>query len=231
MTIIRLLYLSALAVLLLHAVPSISFSASPEGGVSQSGTLDMRIGEDGKDPYKTAQANALNFMSALQAKIPALKDGHISAIEQPKDSAINHLTGVYLYCTITKAICPEILDALLEADLINSRISKKAECPTLLSFWKKWQANDLEARQRFLVRIGNLGTTGEFTENVRPKYIRCRDTIKQISAGDGSDVEYFKKRYGGPASPEANIKKAADYVKAIAGHTSNVFAELEHLQK
>lgn len=231
MNIIRPFSPVILAVALLFAVPQISLSAPPEGASALSGTLDMKVGEDGKDPYKTGQTNAINFLAALEAKISELKGGNISPVERPKDSAINHLTGVYLYCTITKAVCPEILDALLETDLINSRISKKAECPTLLTFWRDWQANDLEARQKFLVRIGNLGTTGDFTKNMRPKYIKCQDTIREATAGAGSDAEYFRNRYGSASSPEASIKKAADYVKTIAEHSSNIFFELEHMQK
>ena len=204
-----------------------SASARPD----QSGTLNMVMEEKQTNPYRESQEDAVRTLRALVGKIAELKGGTVTPVERPKDASVHFLTGVYLYCTVTKGPCPEILDSLLEIDLINSRISRKAECPTSLTFWKDWKANDMEARQKFLVRIGLLGITDDFSRNVRPGYIKCRETIAKQIEGGNSDAEYFRQRYSSPSSPEPSIKKGSDYVQAIAGSIPDVFAALQNMKK
>ena len=197
----------------------------------QTGTLNMVIEDKSKDPYKESQANAMEAMNALSKKIEELKTGSISRAERPKDSGVHYLTGVYLYCTITKGTCPEILDSILEIDLINSRIEKKASCPTMLSFWKDWQANDMEARQKFMVRLGYLGITNDFNRNVRPAYVKCQETIAGRIDDQASDADFFRKRYGADQSPEQSVRKTVEYLQAVSTSIGDVFLTIQNMKK
>ncbi|NMC63658.1 MAG: hypothetical protein GYA55_10900 [SAR324 cluster bacterium] len=198
----------------------------------QAGSVDITMDEKTKDPYKESQIKALGYLKLLKQKIEALGNGtSISQIEKPSNDVLHYLTGIYLHCTILKGVCPEILDSLLEVDLINSRLAKKAECPSLLGFWKHWKANDMEARQNHLVRIGFLAISSEFTRNTRPKYIKCQESIESMLDANMPDADYFKKRYEGESQSENAVSQSIKYVETASQTIPNIFTALNNMRK
>ena len=216
-------------------IPVIAFSQEGRdtGGKShsQSGMVDLNMQEKSKNPYKEGQRQAIDFIKNLIAKTNDLKSGKESKIDVPSDAAIHYLTGVYLYCTITKATCPELLDLIYETDLINSKISKGAECPSMLKFWHDWQNNDMENRQRFLLRVGNFAATSSFSANKRPRYIKCKESIGEELKSQKSNTEYFRERYGeGTESKASSFQKALEYTEALEKNIPDVFQALNQMK-
>ena len=199
---------------------------------SQAGVMNLNVEEKAKNPYKENQKQAIEHIKALLARLNELKAGKDSRIDSASDGAIHYMTGAYLYCTLTKGACPELLDPLFETDLINSRISKQAECPNMLKFWHDWQANDMENRQKFLVRIGNLATTSAFTANVRPRYIKCKESIDNELRTGKTNADYFRQRYAdSDDSRAASLKKALELTEAFEKSIGDIFATIQQMRK
>ena len=145
------------------------------------------------DTYELSESGAAAYIKAVRDF--AAGGGGASPIPSPSDSAIRYLAALYLHCSLAFGTCPSVLDAVLEGDLINSRLKKKADCPVSLRFWKKWIEDDMEQRQSHEVKTGYIAITNDFRLNERPRYIKCGNTIKAEIEGPNSDADYFKRRY------------------------------------
>ena len=161
--------LTVLFACILLVIPTCGFALPPRPG-DVSGSIEFEADAERKNPFP-----------ALQDKIiSSIKSGSLGTLAQ---SELVYLNSAYLYCTVNKGTCPEILDALLVADLANSKAQNKASCPLLENFWKQWIENQFEERQRYLGKISFFSQTNEFNAKKRNNYIKCRETIAQILAG------------------------------------------------
>lgn len=231
----RLCLIIALS-LIIAPITVTPFTVSAQDARSkQSGLIDLKVDSTEKNPYKDAESQAIAHMKALEAKINDLENGNVSPITRPSDAAVHHLTGIYLFCTLRKGTCPAPLDALLETDLIDSRIAKKAECPTLLTFWRDWQSNDMEQRQKFLTRIGNFSATSEFSRRERPRYIKCQETIAGLTNAPGADADFFKSRYnsapGQLSASEAAVKATLDLLEEARTSIPDIFTAIDNMKQ
>lgn len=148
-------------------------------------------------PYKKTQDGAIEKLKVLDRALQELAKGSLTSVEDFKEAELSYLTAVYLHCSIQNGTCPEIPEALLELDLIKAQQNSKVDCTNSLAFWNLWLKNDMESRQKYEVKTGYLKKTEEFVRNVRPKYIKCKQTVNQeINNGaKGSKSNFFVDRY------------------------------------
>lgn len=190
------------------------------------GVIELEEDRPDKDPFKVNQENSVSYFEKLVERTSELAEGKISETPAPADEILNHLTAVYLYCVKKQGICPSILDAVLEIDIINSKIANKASCPTMLRFWKKWMANDMEKRQKYMIQTSFLKKAGDFNTNTRPKYIQCTETVKKEIKRSIDPKVFFDTRYQSNSPIQNTIKKTHAMLKEIQQNIPNVFVEI-----
>lgn len=225
----------------MHCTPALLFllSASclllPTGAAAQSSDRSAQSGdivlEDTatrkRNPYQAGQDGAIEFMNGLSTAAVELSAGRAAAPASPSDGALDHLASVYLFCTIRAGTCPWILDAVLEADIMSAKTSNTAGCPTMERFWKAWMRNDMEKRQKFLVRTSNLTVTSEFTQHERPRYIKCRDTVAETLRDSPAVRDFFSKRYAASDGPQTKIARTTKLLTDLKAKVPNIYQALE----
>lgn len=189
----------------------------------QSGSLELELDQAVKDPYSETETASLVYFKFLQTKIAALP-GSAQTVEPPGDAIIQYLNGLYLLCSMKRGTCPTILDALLEVDLINSKINKQTACPTMKRFWKQYIDGDLEKRHRYQTQTGHITAVTDFNQKIRPRYIKCAETITQLLEGSASDTAFFQKRYAGDPPPVLAVRSVIDMINQVQSKNLNVFA-------
>lgn len=194
-----------------------------------SGEIKLETEAKAKDPYLSAEDSATKYFETLQNTVRSLASGNSQNVPLPDEDALRFITVSYLFCSVNSGVCQYFLDSLLEADLINGRINKTDDCKTLRSFWKEYIANDLENRHKYATKIGFLAETGEFNARTRPKYIKCKNTVRSLRTGSGADSEFFRARYSGGKNQQA-ISDTLEYIKALKTKKINVFNELSRLR-
>ena len=230
-----------LLIILLHAVCLLSCnidlaaqnppSAQPDPRRNViSGQFELQTGAKQRDPYESSLESAVAFLERLQTQIKALAAGQVSKFERLDDNAVNFLTAAYLLCSINTGVCAYFLESLLEADVINSRIERKNSCINLRLFWRRYLDSDMETRHQHHTRMGFFSQTGEFNQKVRPKFIRCQDTVKAEIAGSMSDSDFFRQRYSEQSRIEA-VNKTLEYINNLKSKNINVFHELSNLRR
>jgi|GEM_PF-1745101 len=179
--------------------------------------------EEKKDSYKTAQDQAIALFQELDRKIKALRQGSTVSGITASDEALNYLTGAYLYCVMKKGVCPMVLEALFEIDLINSKLQNGAQCPVLKRFWSLWAKNAMEERAKYLIQTGMLEAVADFNANLRPKYIRCEATVKNEIESGVAGAAFFKERYREGARPVVATSKMVTFLTLLKEKIPNVF--------
>ena len=139
------------------------------------------------------------------------------------DATLRYLSGVYLYCSIKNGICPLILNAILETDIIESQKNKKADCPNMLRFWRQWLNNGLEDRINYSLGTGFLTKYIDFKENTRPKYLKCSATVAQAIEPNTPLEEFAKARYENDSEHTKVISTIVAYLSALKDQVPDVF--------
>lgn len=172
--------------LVAHAQPSAVTEERPPlaGEVKYSETASKT-----KDLRVIGYDNVVKWADALSKIASADGKGSMPALEGVSSS---YLAVLYLHCVARNGTCSFILDSILEADVIASRVDDKAKCPSMKSFWKNWLAMELEERGKFLVSVATGLEMASFNSNERPRYVNCRPTVAAIL----EDKEGLAKRYG-----------------------------------
>ncbi len=209
--------LTTLAILLPLFLVSQATAQSPSG--VQGGEIVMEQDHKLSGTYEIQQNKGIEFLKAVQA---SASSGGSSAISTPDDSILSYLNVVYLYCSITEGTCPAVIDAVLEADIINNRSAgAAATCPITTSFWRLYIKSDMEQRHNHLVKTGFLGVTDDFKKKRRPAYIKCKDTVSQIVTGaDRSE------RYKADSQVLNSIHKAVRIAEELKAKVPNLFTAL-----
>lgn len=185
----------------------------------QSGEITMEQDHKTEDSYEAQQETAINFLKKIQT---AAANGGSGTIAAPTEPTISYLNVAYLYCSITQGTCPQILDAILEADVINSRSSGNvAACPIMTAFWKLYVRNDMEQRHNHYVKTGFLSTTDDFKKKVRPIYVKCKETVAHVL-----DSPERASRYTPNSSTRETIAKAIKMTEELKAKVPNLFVSL-----
>ena len=222
-------YPSLSAVLAVVTVGLIAFpcqaqqSERPKGRPEQFGAINLEQEEAAKDPYRVSQDAALTLFKTMDSRVSQLAGGASASPLDVPDNVINYLTGAYLFCTVRSGTCQLPLDALLEIDVINARLNRSGECPVLTRFWKAWVKSDMEKRQEYSIPTGLLEPSQKFRDEVRPRFIRCRDTLKQETSGSNDNAVYFKDRYREGARSAALPGKMVAFIEMLKAKVPNVF--------
>ncbi|MBN8548248.1 MAG: hypothetical protein J0M12_02910 [Deltaproteobacteria bacterium] len=178
-----------------------------------------------RNTYAETQDAAIDYFHKLAEVTSQLGQGATTgAVPAPRDNVIAYLNAAYLYCALNYGECPLVLNGILEADIINSRLAHQAQCPIMTSFWKAWVRSDMEARQKYQVKTGFLKVTADFNQQKRPAYIKCQETVQNEIAPKESDAIFFKSRYSADSSHALTAAKTAKLLEGIKVKVPNVFA-------
>lgn len=175
---------------------------------AQVGDIDV---EDVKaeNAYNVNQSQVIDFFSKFDQQLDSSLIAHTKG--SLTENQLSFLNGVYLYCTVNTGTCPDVLESLYEVDYINSKASGSASCPLMTQFWKLWIKNDMESRQSYLIKTSNITITSDFTSKVRPRYIKCLESIKQDLANNKG------------ITAKASVKKTIQILGALKDKNINVF--------
>jgi hypothetical protein len=215
------------------ALATTLYAAPPQGESRVSGEITIEdTAQVKRNPYQAGQDAAIDYFNNADRVIATLARGESAAPGSLPDGAINHLLGVYLYCTVRAGACPFILDAVLEIDIIDSRIAGTAACPTMERFWRAWIRDDMEKRLKYLVRTANLDVTAQFARVERPRYLKCRETVAtEIGVTEGAPLgpvgTYFTRRYSDMKGPRAKISKLAKLLVELKAKIPDTIAAAE----
>lgn len=188
-----------------------------------SGAIEFENEDKSKDPYKDSQDKAIEYYNKYLKLTADLAQGKAEPMSAIDSRAINYLTGAYLFCISKQGVCSAIVQSILDVDVINSRLEKKASCPNMIHFWDSWIKNGFEERHKFMVQLGHSREVGDFNANVRPGLIRCQKTVEEAIAGSGTDSEYFKTRFAKDSPRVKNIQFTTEFISRLKENIPNVF--------
>jgi hypothetical protein len=224
------LFLSAVFTVTLTSPLSypVSVAAQGETPSAQVGEIELEDTSTVKrNPYDVGQDAAIAYFNDFSATLETLRTTGSAQLQPLNDAAINHLVGVYLYCTVRSGACPLVLDGILEIDVVNAKNGATELCPTMERFWKTWLKGDMEKRLNFLVRTAHMNTTSEFTRVQRPRYLKCRDTVKQEIAGAKPAKDFFATRYSEANGPDKKVRRLASLLVELKTKVPNTLEAAE----
>lgn len=176
-----------------------------------------------RNTYAETQDSVIEHFKKLSELTPQLAQGATGEVPPLSDNAIAYLNAVYLYCAVNYGECPLVLDAVLEGDIINSKISRQVQCPSMTRFWKSWVRTDMEARHKYMVKTAFLKQTSDFNQNKRVAYIKCQDTVSKQIAGNETDAAFFKERYRADSAHALTAAKMAKLLEDLKIKVPNIF--------
>lgn len=190
------------------------------------GDLDISEGKEQKSVYQVSEDEVIDLFTKLKAEIDSVGDGgSLQNLDALSRNASLHLTAVYLHCTVNRGTCKFMLDALLEVDLINSKVAENVSCPNMLQFWRLWLKSDMEERAKYLVKTTYLKKTADFNAKVRPSYVRCKSTIEKILRG-AKVSSLFGARYKSDVSISDAVDETLEYLRLVHSKYKNIFIEM-----
>lgn len=200
-------------------IPSIVVAQpkAPDRSAVQGGEITMEQDSKTEDSYEVQQSKGIEFLKRVAA---AASSGGSGTIPMPEESTLSYLNVAYLYCSITEGTCPAIIDAVLEADVINAR-SGSPSCPISTSFWKLYVRSDMEQRHNHYVKTGFLGVTDDFKKRRRPAYIKCKDTVAQILSDPNR-----ASRYQAGGQVLSSLNRAVRIAEELKAKVPNLFTSL-----
>lgn len=177
-----------------------------------------------KNSYKDVQESVLKYFEDLKDAQEKLRSGDSVVVNRLNEQQLQYISAVYLYCSIQKGVCLIPLDALLEVDLITSKMSSKNECPNLKQFWQIWIKLEMERRQEYLTKTGYFHLTEQFKKTERLRYVKCERTIQDQLSFAGDPSQFFKMRYS-PEQPKSKvIAQMLALLKIIEKKIPNVYS-------
>lgn len=194
------------------------------GSPLQAGEIELEAEPEILDNYTVTQDGIIAAYRDLDSKIGALAGGNLSPVNAFSKEPLNFLAATYLYCTNKNGTCPMILEGVFEIDLINAAIAKNNECPNMRTFWAIWLKSEMNKRKNFKVTLGKMDEVNRFEKTVYPKFVKCKDKVKEELAKMTSADQFFRKRYK-DGSHERNIAlRVAEYISELKKKNVNVFS-------
>jgi hypothetical protein len=171
-------------------------------------------------PQKNGQLLSLEKAIAWGEELEKLvKEGGKSAPASLEDATISYLSVLYLYCTSNQGVCSFMLDSILEGDLLASRSTGAPACPTMKKFWKAWLSSGLEERAKFNKSIAHGLEVAEFNSTLRPKYIQCGGTVKNLLSEQGE----LTKRYGPDGTSTKEVANFLRFLKEVESQKIDIY--------
>jgi hypothetical protein len=206
--------------------PASLFAQGSSGNIrppSSMGSVEFEEIQADQGPYVEIQDKTIAYFQELAASGDKLANGTAQEVPALDDNKLKFLNEIYLLLTLKKGSAPLILDALLEIDVINSRIKKSAECPNLKTFWKFWLHDDMEKKQNYMINTGLMNVAMQFSRTERPKYIKCDETVRAEIDAAADDSQFFKTRYAAGAVHREILNRAAKLLEEVKKQVPNVF--------
>lgn len=116
-----------------------------------------------------------------------------------------------------------VLDAVLEIDIINSKVSGTPKCDNMKRFWNVWINNDMHIRDQHNVSFGYMKKRIDFQQKRLPAYVLCLETVKDELAESGESAVFFGKRYEPGSLEKEAIISLVTMLKHIKKKIPNVF--------
>ena len=164
----------------------------------QFGSIELQKDEVKVDPYVQSENDAIEFIESIKTSAKNLATtGSTSAISIPNDLTLQHIANAYLFCSIKKGICPEYLQTLREADVINTiQNPGNKSCKTMNAFWNVWSMTNMQRKLDHQVKISQMAARTQFNKTILPHYVDegCSDYLGQISE-EVKTPDTLKKRY------------------------------------
>ena len=221
------LVLLALLTVLFSSVGTIALGDDKE--LSGDVTLED-VSTSQKNPYQAGQEAAIQYFREFNTLTTQIAQGSSNHAQAIPENTMIHISNAYLYCAVKFGTCPMVLDAILETDIINSKLDKSVRCPNMERFWKTWVKSDNEKRHKYLVRTATLNETNNFNAKVRPLYIKCREMVQNELTGAPGDAVFFRERYD-PSSPKKEaIVKALKLLEELKLKVPNILTALESVK-
>lgn len=208
----RLVICSTLCLLITH-----TGIAEPN---QQSGEIVLEAEEKGNSP-EMIQAQGIEYIQGIFNEI---KSGKLPSPTTLDSKKLNYLASVYLYCTLTNGTCPLPLEALLELDLLHAHSNKNSQCPILTQFWTYWLKNNYEKLVEYNLKTGHMSAASRFKKDVRPRYVRCQETVSDILGQTATAPGGFSARFAEGGTGQKTLSNFLDFLKLIKQNNINVFA-------
>lgn len=220
------LKLLAISIGTLVCLSSVSAEETPAQGEKQAGFIDIEL-DTAKEvtSYDNLTSNLIKKLSDF-AKLTK-EPSKITLSEAPvfNTDELNYLAAVHLHCTLISGSCPLIPAALLEIDLVRSTKKGTAHCAALTPFWKQWIESDMEKRVDQNLKVTLFNQRTDFKQNIRPKYLRCQSTIKDILSTNSNHQELLVARYADGKEESLIVAKLVQYLEKLNQKIENIFDE------
>lgn len=198
-----------------------AFAEVPEPVLS--GELDIEQDDPNRGSYRAVEGQTIAYFKTIGDRIAALVSGEVSKIDPVGDAELHHLSGVYLYCSMTYGACPFILETLMEIDVTNSRVSGTVSCDNTTRFLTHYAQNDMHKRLNYLIPTALMNTKSNFELATLPKFVACKDTVKQILGKFAKDPAYPSIRYAERSEPVMAVKKTNLILRTVKTKVGNIF--------
>jgi hypothetical protein len=205
--------------ILLVAVQSIAEAPEP----NLSGTIDIEQDDPNKGSYTATQDKTVRYFDDLVVKYAQVNGGASIKIDELDDSEVHHLSGVYLYCSMTYGACPFILQTLLETDLINSYGGGPVACTNTKKFLTHYAKNDMHKRLSYLIPTALMAKKTNFEIAELPKYIKCQSTLEELLSKLKGNEAGFKERYKEDSEANLALKRTNLILSKVKTKVGNVF--------
>ena len=87
-------------------------------------------------------------------------------------------------------------------------------------------ANDMEKRQKYMVKTSFMQKVGDFNTKERPKYIQCSPSVQKEISGNPDSTKFFAYRYGQNSPQVTAVDNTYKMLKEIKANIPNVFIEI-----
>ncbi len=224
-------YAAALLLISLALFPSSALMAeeenetevAPAQGEKQSGYIDIELATE-KDMLSYSNFTA-NIVKKFRDFSEQIKNAPSKMSIQPatfNTDELNYLAAVHLQCTLRNGACPLIPATLLEMDLVRSAKAGTPRCETLTPFWKQWIDSDMEKRVDHNLQVTLFNKRTQFKQEVRPRFLRCQATIKEI-LDSGEPEQVLAKRYSSGNEEAKFSDRLAAYLDNLNKQIPNIF--------
>jgi hypothetical protein len=189
----------------------------------QAGEIRMELEDEKiKDPYQKTKRDILGKLDTFTEQVQSLS---FSKPPLFNDEELTFLAAIHLHCTLQKGVCTLIPFALFETDLVRATEQEKTTCPNLVRFWKQWIGADMEKRVGLNLKVMHYEKRNKYKTGLRPKLLRCSQTVNAMLSKSENKQEYLKERYTEREEKAKIAKTLRDYIVEIHKKIPNIYRE------
>lgn len=170
---------------------------------------------------ESAQTKGRNDVVSLFEKLhDQLSSGKSPDAPRFDDAMARYVAAVYLQCSIKIGTCPQILDAILESDVVLSKLTGQVQCGNLKRAWAAWVNADMEKRVGLSAQVGVMQKATQFNQTERQKYIHCEQTVAPLLS------ESLQNRYSAGSEALKHLEFGRKYFQEVSKRYPNLYSVL-----